>query len=126
MAVLVENRFSANLLSPLGFLGFLFAYAVLVTHESDFRIAKEMRLIPEDLQKAAWKIAVVQLWTSLPPVLHVDRHFDFSWKTPLHGYMSRWNQYGSFFHDNFVLASSTVYMGVVLTAMQVDLAAEAL
>ncbi|KAK1837911.1 subtilisin-like serine protease [Colletotrichum chrysophilum] len=41
-----------------------------------------MRLIPEDLQKAAWKIAVVQLWTSLPPLLHVDRHFDFSWKTP--------------------------------------------
>ncbi|KAH9225552.1 hypothetical protein K456DRAFT_1852004, partial [Colletotrichum gloeosporioides 23] len=108
-------------------LGVLFSYAALVTHESDFRIAKEMRLIPEDLRKAAWKIAVVQLRRSLPPLLHVDSHFDFFWKTPLHGYMSRWNQYGSFFHDNFVLlASSTVYMGVVLTAMQVDLAAEAL
>ncbi|TQN66253.1 hypothetical protein CSHISOI_09202, partial [Colletotrichum shisoi] len=32
------------------------------------------------------------------------------WKTPLCGYMSRWNQYGSFFGDNFaLLASSTVY-----------------
>ncbi|KAK1973677.1 hypothetical protein LZ30DRAFT_610145, partial [Colletotrichum cereale] len=42
-------------------LGFLFSYAALVTHESDFRIAKETRLIPEDLQWAAWRIAVVQL-----------------------------------------------------------------
>ncbi|KAK2051291.1 hypothetical protein LY76DRAFT_528854, partial [Colletotrichum caudatum] len=42
-------------------LGFLFSYAALVTHESDFRIVEETRLIPEDLQWAAWRIAVVQL-----------------------------------------------------------------
>ncbi|GKT49793.1 uncharacterized protein ColSpa_09974 [Colletotrichum spaethianum] len=42
----------------------------------------------------------------------------FFWKTPLRGYKSRWNQYGSFFQDNFTwLASLTVYIAVVLTAM---------
>ncbi|KAF9872598.1 putative peptidase C14 [Colletotrichum karsti] len=91
-------------------LGFLFSYAALITHESDFRIAKEMHLLPEEVQWAAWRVAVGQLLG-----------------TPLRGYMSRWNQYGSFFHDNFaLLASSTVYIAIVLTAMQVGLATEAL
>lgn len=41
--------------------------------------------------------------------------------------MSHWNQYGSFLRDNFaVLASSTVYSAVGLTAMQVGLATEKL
>jgi len=41
--------------------------------------------------------------------------------------MSHWHQYGSFLHDNFaVLASSIVYIAVVLTAMQVGLATEKL
>ncbi|KAK1634575.1 hypothetical protein BDP81DRAFT_482392 [Colletotrichum phormii] len=84
-------------------LGFLFSYAVLIMHESDFHIAKELHLIPEKVQWPAWRVK------------------------PLCGYTSRWNQYGSFFYDNFVLlASSTVYIAVVLTAMQVGLATEAL
>ncbi|KAF6782917.1 ankyrin domain protein [Colletotrichum sojae] len=50
----------------------------------------------------------------------------FFWTTLLRGYMSRWNQSGSF-QDNFTwLASSTVYVAVVLTAMQVGLATEVL
>lgn len=41
--------------------------------------------------------------------------------------MSHWNQYGSFLRDDFaVLASSTVYSAVGLTAMQVGLATEKL
>ena len=47
--------------------------------------------------------------------------------TPLRGYVTRWNQYGSFFRDNLAwLASSTVYIAVVLTAMQVGLATQTL
>ncbi|KAF6809165.1 hypothetical protein CMUS01_13739 [Colletotrichum musicola] len=121
-------------------LGFLFSYAALVMHESDFHIAKETHLIPEELQWAAWRIAVGQLLDVSSIYHRVDRRFHygelrlsrlnkiyFLWKTPFHGYMSRWNQYGSFFHDNFaLLASSTVYIAVVLTAMQVGLATEAL
>lgn len=38
-------------------------------------------------------------------------------------YMPPWNHYGDFFHDQFAwLASTTVYIAVVLTAMQVGLA----
>lgn len=41
--------------------------------------------------------------------------------------MARWDRYGAFFHDHFAwLASATVYIAVVLTAMQVKLATEAL
>ncbi|KDN59866.1 hypothetical protein CSUB01_11035 [Colletotrichum sublineola] len=48
-------------------------------------------------------------------------------KTPLRGYMSRWNQYSSFLQDNLAwLARSTIYIAVVLTAMQVGLAIEVL
>ncbi|KAJ0362696.1 hypothetical protein COL26b_013263 [Colletotrichum chrysophilum] len=121
-------------------LGFLFSYAALMMHESDFRIAKETHLIPEELQWAAWRVAVGQLLDVSSIYSCVDRRFHygelrlsrlnkiyFFWKTPLHGYMSRWNQYDSFFHDNFaLLASSTIYIAVVLTAMQVGLATEAL
>ncbi|RYP57001.1 hypothetical protein DL770_010782 [Monosporascus sp. CRB-9-2] len=41
--------------------------------------------------------------------------------------MPRWHTYGDFFHDQFTwLASGTVYIAIVLTAMQVGLATEAL
>ncbi|KAJ4175991.1 hypothetical protein NW767_015596 [Fusarium falciforme] len=40
----------------------------------------------------------------------------------LHGYMPRWNQYSDFIRDNFaLLAGSTVYIAIVLTAMQAGL-----
>ncbi|OHE91580.1 hypothetical protein CORC01_13128 [Colletotrichum orchidophilum] len=122
-------------------LGFLFSYAALIAHESDFHIAKEARLIPEEVQWSAWRKAVRELLIITPsiyPYIHPRFHYGelrlsrlnkiyFCWKTPLYGYMSRWNQYDSFFHDNFaLLASSTVYIAVVLTAMQVGLATEAL
>ncbi|EGY18634.1 uncharacterized protein VDAG_09160 [Verticillium dahliae VdLs.17] len=49
----------------------------------------------------------------------------YLWRTPFRGYMAHWNQYGSFFGDNFAwLPSSTVYVAIVLTAMQAGLATE--
>ncbi|KAM3548063.1 hypothetical protein ARSEF4850_009638 [Beauveria asiatica] len=48
-------------------------------------------------------------------------------RTPMRGYMARWDRYGAFFHDHFAwLASATVYVAIVLTAMQVGLATESL
>ncbi|KAK1673680.1 hypothetical protein BDP55DRAFT_695371 [Colletotrichum godetiae] len=121
-------------------LGFLFSHAALIAHESDFHIAKEMHLIPEEVQWLAWRTAVREFLGTSSVYPWIDPRFYygelrlsrlnkiyFFWKTPFRGYMSRWNQYGSFFHDNFaLLASSTVYIAVVLTAMQVGLATEAL
>lgn len=49
------------------------------------------------------------------------------WQTPPRGYMSHWNRNGAFFRDHFAwLAGTTVYLVVVLTAMQVGLATESL
>ncbi|KXH59645.1 hypothetical protein CSAL01_11658 [Colletotrichum salicis] len=121
-------------------LGFLFSYVALIMHESDFYVTKELHLIPEKVHCPAWRVAVRQLLDGPSIYSRIDPRFHygelrlsrlnkiyFFWQKPLCGYTSRWNQYGSFFHDNFVLlASSTVYIAVVLTAMQVGLATEAL
>jgi hypothetical protein len=117
-------------------LGLLFSYAALVAHESDYHIAKEMHLIPEDVQWSDWRKKIRGLLSISPIHSRVDPRFQygelrlsrlnkiyFFWKTPFRGYMSRWNQYGAFFRDNLAwLAGSTVYIAVVLTAMQVGLA----
>ncbi|KAH6975608.1 hypothetical protein EDB80DRAFT_757747 [Ilyonectria destructans] len=46
-------------------LGFLFSYAALISHESDFRIAKESRLLPPEISWPGWRIFVEQLDTEL-------------------------------------------------------------
>lgn len=121
-------------------LGLLFSYTALIVHESDFHIAKETHLIPEEVHWTTWRTAVRELLDLSPIYALINPRFHygelrlsrldkiyFFWKTPLRGYMSHWTQYRSFFQDNFAwLASSTVYIAVVLTAMQVGLATEAL
>ncbi|KAL2126774.1 hypothetical protein VTI74DRAFT_270 [Chaetomium olivicolor] len=118
---------------------FLFSYAALISHESDFRIAEEKHLLPQGLKWPAWRTFVEQLDTE-----HVYGDIDprfcygelrlsrlneiyFLFRTPFRGYMSRWNQYGSFFRDNLAwLAGTTVYIAIVLTAMQVGLVTDIL
>lgn len=122
-------------------LGFLFSYAALITHESDFQIAKEKRLLPEQVTWSAWITLVKQLDTE-NIYDKIDERFKYGelrlsrlnkiyrftrWPLLLGPYMSHWHQYGSFFQDNFTwLASTTVYIAIVLTAMQVGLAADKL
>lgn len=120
-------------------LGFLFSYAALITHEADFLIAKEKLLLPPEVSWLAWRTLVYQLDTEhiYPRVdlrfvygelrlSRLNKIYSLS-QTPLRGYVSRWQQYGTFFQDNFAwLASATVYIAVVLTAMQVGLATNAL
>lgn len=119
-------------------LGFLFSYAALIANESDFHIAKDSRLLPPEVAWQAWRTLVGQVLAIVDVYQFIDPRFCYGelrlsrlnkiyyfWKTPLRGYVPRWNQYGSFFQDNITwLASSTVYMAVVLTAMQVGLATE--
>jgi hypothetical protein len=120
-------------------LGFLFSYTALISHESDFRIAKDKYLLPLEVEWPAWRMFVEQLDTENiypridPRFYHgelrlsrLNKIYMLS-QTPLRRYMSRWNQYGTFFRDNFAwLASATVYIAIVLTAMQVGLATESL
>ncbi|KAK4233365.1 subtilisin-like serine protease [Achaetomium macrosporum] len=119
-------------------LGFLFSYAALISYESDFRIAEEKHLLPQGLQWPAWRTFVKQLDTEhIYP--DIDPRFYYGelrlsrlnkiyfLRTLYRGYMSRWNQYGSFFGDNLAwLAGATVYIAIVLTAMQVGLATNTL
>ncbi|KAK1462743.1 hypothetical protein CMEL01_13854 [Colletotrichum melonis] len=119
-------------------LGFLFSYVALVVHESDFSIAKANNLLPHEVQWKSWKLLVQELLDKGDVYRCIDKRFYygelrlsrlnkiyFFSKTPLHGYMPRWNQYGTFLGDNFtILASSTVYIAIVLTAMQVGFATD--
>lgn len=122
-------------------LGFLKTYAALVAHESDFHIAKTKHLIPLEVRWPQWRTFVEQLLRTLnhsPATIDPRFHYGelrlgrlnkihYLWETPLRRYVSRWNQYGSFFADNFVwLASATIIIAVVLNALQVGLDTDAL
>ncbi|OAQ89062.1 FluG domain-containing protein [Purpureocillium lilacinum] len=120
-------------------LGFLASYAALICHESDFRIAQDKHLLPPEVAWPAWRIFVEQLDTEhvsarVDPRFHygelrlsrLNKIYTFT-QTPLRGYVRHWNQYGAFFHDNFAwLASASLYIVIVLTAMQVGLATDSL
>ncbi|KAF6828579.1 hypothetical protein CPLU01_08448 [Colletotrichum plurivorum] len=118
--------------------GFLFSYAALVSHESDFRIAQENRLLPPEVSWRSWRTLVKELLDAENVYAHVDPRFYYGelrlsrlnkgyylWKR--RPYKARWSQYSSFLGDNFAaIATWTLYVAVVLAAMQVGLATEAL
>ncbi|PHH87914.1 hypothetical protein CDD83_8243 [Cordyceps sp. RAO-2017] len=122
-------------------LGFLFSYTALVSHESDFRIALKTDLLPPEVRWPQWRTFVEQIHMRTHDMrANIDRRFYHGelrlsrlnkiyslYQTPLRAYASSWDSYGAFFRDNFTfLASATVYIAVVLTAMQVGLATKAL
>jgi hypothetical protein len=118
-------------------LGFLFSYAALICHESDFALALEKRLLPQGIQWADWRDFVRELDTKhIHSKIDVRFHYGELRLGRLNklqllasgtNYMSSWSRYGDFFSENFTwLASTTVYIAVVLTAMQVGLATTSL
>ena len=112
--------------------GLLFSYSALISHESDFHIALERRLLPQGVSWRDWRVLVAELRPA-DIYRHVDSRFYHGelrlsrlnkiyalWQTPGYGYVPRWNRYNAFFRDNFSwLAATTVYIALVLTAMQV-------
>lgn len=55
-------------------LGFLFSYAALISHETDFCIAQEKHLLPLDASWRAWRIFVKEL--NIERIYHIiDRRF---------------------------------------------------
>ncbi|KAM0539434.1 hypothetical protein ACHAO7_012182, partial [Fusarium culmorum] len=121
-------------------LGFLYSYASLIRHESDFLLAKDRYLLPNcGITWFDWIAFVKQLDTEhiypdINPRFHhkelrLSRLNYIYYLTQLSpaGFVRRWDRYSTFFHMNLGwLAATTVYMVVVLTAMQVGLATEAL
>ncbi|OAR02603.1 hypothetical protein LLEC1_06425 [Akanthomyces lecanii] len=120
-------------------LGFLFSYAALVSHESDFRSAQAKLLLPSEVRWLDWRVFVDELdlehiYSRIDPrFYHAELRLSrlnilyAALRTPFRGYVPLWNQYGLFIRDNFAwLAGATVYIAIVLTAMQVGLVTESL
>lgn len=117
-------------------LGFLFSYVALIRHESDLSIAKEKFLVPMDVDWPYWTSLVQQLDPEhIYPKIdqrflygelrlsRLNKIYKLTQKPGLRGYVYAWQTYGSFFQEYFgVLAAVTVYVAIILTAMQVGLA----
>lgn len=126
-------------------LGFLYSYACLISSETDFSLANEKFLLPQKTTGLAmeweeWKtIARAILNAHEPDNVHlrflraelrlsrintINRLTRFP---PFQSYLRGWNKYGSFYRDNLAwMAVTTVFIALVLAAMQVGLATERL
>ncbi|KAJ5767602.1 hypothetical protein N7533_000185 [Penicillium manginii] len=124
-------------------LGFLYSYAALISHESDFLIAKDKKLIPPEVTWSDWMTLVQEILATNNLHQKIDDRFNYGelrlsrlnkiynirQASILRGYVShwQWTRYGDFFQENLAwLTAVTVYIAVVLAAMQVGLATDAL
>ncbi|KAK0704076.1 hypothetical protein B0T26DRAFT_865314 [Lasiosphaeria miniovina] len=129
-------------------LGFLLSYVALVVHESDFAIAKDRRLIPEEVTWPRWRTFVRQILAGggsanglygdagavAPRFIYGELRLNrlniilFALRGPLSaGFMPTWRTYGSFLRDNSAwIIAATAYIVVVLSAMQVGLSTDRL
>jgi hypothetical protein len=120
-------------------LGYLHTYSAMIMYESDFRLAKNSGLIPDDVDWYAWKRFVQQLlaahsFTLVNPRFHygelrlgrlnkIYRVLRPERGSFIKGYSATYNNYSSFMSDYFAyIASFGAYVAIVLTAMQVGLA----
>ncbi|PSR84429.1 hypothetical protein BD289DRAFT_434135 [Coniella lustricola] len=121
-------------------LGFLLSYIALIQHESDFYIAKAAHVVPDELTWQQWKLLVRQVIQSsddaeAPLRAQVADRFIYGELRlerlnivylvrglSVKGYIPRWNSYGGFIRRNLdAIVAGTVYLALVLGAMQVGL-----
>jgi hypothetical protein len=120
-------------------LGFLYSYAALIRHESDFILAKEKHLLPAQISWFSWILFVRELdiehiYHDINPRFHhrelrLSRlnYICYITHGSLDGYAHRYNRYSDFFRSHLAwMTAATVYVAIVLTAMQVGLATEKL
>lgn len=116
-------------------MGFLLSYAALVQHEIDFRIAKQLYLLPPELKWSQWVALVDELLHSVH-VNTINKRYLYGElrqgrlndiyrfrKGKLRGYLSTCTTYGDFFQENLnSLIGLFAYVTIALSAMQVGLA----
>jgi hypothetical protein len=116
-------------------LGFLRSYVALIQYESDFRIAKEKYLIPDYVTWESW-VSFVDYFLGLGNLetrvnkryhygeLRLSRLNKICWaQGRVRGYRFPYQTYGEMISMNMApIGAATVYIAVVLTAMQVGLA----
>jgi hypothetical protein len=127
--------------------GFLLSYVWLVRHESDFTIAKEHGLLPDDMEWDAWGVHVASMACQMDfnNLYCVDKRYtygelrlnrlnhiyrfapQFKFRHLILGYASNHHTYGSFFRKNFAwLVVFFAYGSTLLSALQVGLATDEL
>ncbi|KAK3369476.1 hypothetical protein B0T24DRAFT_658863 [Lasiosphaeria ovina] len=134
--------------------GMLVSYAWLVEHESDFRLAKELGLVPAHVQWSAWVAFMKSFLSSFNSggantcmMDHVDPRYQYgelrlsrlnmltryfvprlwSRRNFFFGFTSTSTWYTAFFERNFGwLLGVFIYLNVILTALQVGLATRVL
>ncbi|KAF2156900.1 hypothetical protein K461DRAFT_263872 [Myriangium duriaei CBS 260.36] len=121
--------------------GFLLSYAALVRDRIDFNIAKKSEIIPRRIKWNEWKTVVEAILETPDIYQHVNKRFWYG-ELRLHrlnliyrflgydivrGYHYTYDGYSDFLRDQFTwLAATTVYIAIVLTAMQAGLATDRL
>lgn len=118
-------------------LGFLFSYMALIQYESDFAIAMNHHLLPKDITWEEWFKMSQQLLENGINQKNVNKRYMFGElklsrlskiyafrrSHLLRGYESPYQTYEEFFQEYFgILAAMTIYIALVLAAMQVGLA----
>ncbi|KAK1241179.1 hypothetical protein MKX08_001153 [Trichoderma sp. CBMAI-0020] len=116
-------------------LGFLRSYVSLIQYESDFRIAKEKHLIPGYVTWETWVNFVDQFLKLGNLETRVNKRYHYGelrlsrlnkvcWiQGRIRGYRFPYQTYGEMLSMNMApIGAATVYIAVVLTAMQVGLA----
>lgn len=125
-------------------LGFLYTYVCLISSETDFFLAREKRLLPRramdsTVEWAEWKTMARELLREhSPESVHprfLRAELRLSWidwinrftRFPSSEYIDGYNNYTSFYRENFrVMTALTVFLALVLSAMQVGLSTEVL
>ncbi|RYC79574.1 hypothetical protein BFJ63_vAg17543 [Fusarium oxysporum f. sp. narcissi] len=110
--------------------GFLFSFIALVSYESDFILAQEKHLLPDEISWQDWRTFARQLNSQdIAPKVHarflygelrlgrLNKIIRISRFSISRGYMVGWGS-----DDKLHIASTIAYVALVLTAMQVGLA----
>lgn len=120
-------------------MGFLRTYAALIEHESDYKIAKETNLLPEELSWSQWVLLVAEL-LNCPSLAVINKRYTYGELRlnrlnmiyrlkmgEIRGYLSSSTCYSEFFKENInSLIALFAYVTVALSAMQVGLATDRL
>jgi hypothetical protein len=126
-------------------LGFLYTYACLISSESDFIIANEKNLLPRDtdgstIKWTKWKSLAREILEQHDPD-EINSRFEraelrlsrinlihrFTRLPPFDPYLRGWRDYSTLFRENLAwMATATIFIALVLTAMQVGLATDRL
>jgi hypothetical protein len=119
-------------------IGFLLSYAALIQYESDFEIARSAHLLPTGVEWSQWAEFVKQLLGTEHANINPRFHYGelrLSRLNKIYRYILRqyrgygywYRQQSTYFQKNLApIVSLTVYIAVVLTAMQVGLATDQL